>query len=166
MTKTLFKAALAATAATGLFASPAMAQSVEPFTATATIVKPLELTKVSDLDFGTITMGSGLTSSDVVVTQSGAGSTCGANLTCTAPTPGSFTIAGVGLQGVDISYTAPASLDDGAGNTVAFTADAPASVTLLADGTGAFGFGGTITVDAATVDGVYSATFDVTAAYN
>ena len=87
MTKTLFKAALAATAATGLFASPAMAQSIEPFTATATIVKPLELTKVSDLDFGTITMGSGLTSSDVVVTQSGAGSTCGANLTCTAPTP-------------------------------------------------------------------------------
>ena len=166
MTKTFFKAALAATVATGLFASPAMAADTESFTATATIVKPIQLSKVTDLDFGTITMGSGLVSSNVVVTQSGVGSSCGANLTCTAPTPGSFTIAGVGLQGVAISYVAPATLDDGNGNTVAFTADAPSSVTLLADGTGAFGFGGTIAVAAATVDGVYSATFDVTAAYN
>ena len=166
MTKTLFKAALAATVTTGLFASPAMAQSVEPFTATAVIVKPLELTKVSDLDFGTITMGSALVSSSVTVDQAGVAPTCGAELTCSAPTAGSFTIAGVGLQGLDVTVAAPATLDDGLGNSVSFAADAPATVTLLADGSGAFGIGGSIVVDAATVDGTYSATFDVTVAYN
>lgn len=166
MTKNLFKAALAATVATSVFAAPAMAADTEPFTATATIVKPIELNKLTDLDFGTITMGSGLVSSNVVVDQAGTSPTCGANLTCTAPTAGSFTLLGVGLQDVDIDFVAPATLDDGLGNSVAFTADAPSSVTLLADGTGAFGFGGTITVAAATVDGVYTATFDVTASYN
>ena len=168
MTKTFFKAALAATVATGVFAAPAMAADTEPFTATATIVKPIELTKVTDLDFGTITMGSGLVSSNVVVDQAGTSPTCGANLTCTAPTAGSFTLLGIGLQGVDIDFTAPATLVNTADplESIPFIADAPGSVTLLADGTGAFGFGGTITVAAATVDGVYSATFDVTASYN
>ena len=52
--KTMFKAALAATVATGLFASPAMAanSATKPFTATAKIVKPLTLVNTSLLDFG------------------------------------------------------------------------------------------------------------------
>ena len=56
--KTLTKAALAATVATGLFASPAFARQHRDrrFTANATIVKPLTHGQVNDLDFGTITM--------------------------------------------------------------------------------------------------------------
>lgn len=164
--KTTYK--FAAIAALLVSATPAAAaiNATASAEARGLVLQPLTLTKVSDLDFGTITMGSALVSSTVTVDQAGVAPTCGANLTCSAPTAGSFTIAGVGLQGVDIDYVAPATLDDGLGNSVAFTADAPASVTLLADGSGAFGFGGTITVAAATVDGTYSATFDVTASYN
>ena len=168
MTKNLFKAALAATIVTG-FAAPAMAADTEPFTATAIIVKPIELNKLTDLDFGTITMGSGLVSSTVVVDQAGTSPTCGANLSCTAPTAGSFTITGgVGLQDVEITTTAPATLINTADplESVPFTIDAPGIVTLLANGTAAFGIGGTITVSASTVDGTYDATFNVTAAYD
>jgi len=54
--KTLIKAAVAATVATGLFASPALAANTAtaPFTAKAKIVKPLTLTAAGTLDFATI----------------------------------------------------------------------------------------------------------------
>lgn len=166
MTKTLFKAALAATVATGLFASPAMAADTEPFTATARIVSPLTLTNVDDLDFGTITMLTGLVSSDVDVGRAGGGSdACGANLACTTPTPASFTVAGSINQPLSVSVVAPATLVSGA-NSVVFSVDAPTAVTLDVNGAASFEIGGTITVDAATVDGTYTNTVDVTVEYS
>ncbi len=167
MTKTLIKAALAATVATGLFAAPAMAANTatKPFTATAKIVKPLTLTKVRDLNFGTITMLSGLTSSVVAVDQADAAS-CGSNLSCTAPVSAKFSVAGVALQTLDVDVQAITALTDPvSGETVAFNADAPSTVTLLADGSGKFNIGGDITVTAANDDGVYSADIDVTVSY-
>ena len=165
--KTMFKAALAATVATGLLAAPAFAANsdTKPFTATAKIVKPLTLTKVKDLDFGTITMGNSLTSSDVTVDQAGTAPTCGANLSCTAPTAGSFTVTGVGTQSLTVSLTPPATLKDASNNTVALTVDAPATVALT-NGSGSFGIGGKITVTSGTVEGTYSNTMDVTVSYN
>ena len=167
MTKTLFKAALAATVATGIFAAPAMAADTETFTATARIVRPLVLTKVTDLDFGTITMLSGLVSSDVDVGRVGGGaSSCGANLACTAPTAASFTVTGSADQDLDVTIAAPATLDDGAGNSVNFAADAPVLVSLDSAGDASFEIGGTITVLSTTVDGTYSNTVDVTVEYS
>lgn len=165
----LSKAALAATVATALVATPAFAANsdVKPFTATAKIVKPLILTKVKDLDFGTITMGNALTSSNVTVDQAGTAPTCGANLTCSAPTAASFTVAGVGTQTLTVSLGTPPTklvntLDDT--KSVPFTVDAPATVSLTS-GSGSFGIGGLITVASGTVDGDYSATMNVTVSY-
>lgn len=168
MTKTLFKAALAATAATGLFASPAMAADTETFTATARIVSPLTLDKNADLDFGTITIlpTLGAVGEDVSVGRVGGGANaCGPNLSCTAPTPANFDVTGSINQGLDVTITPPTTLDFGA-NTVAFTLDAPSTVTLDATGAVVFEVGGTIRVLPSTVDGTYSAMMDVTVEYS
>lgn len=170
MTKFLTKAALAATAATGLFAAPALAADSAPFTATARIVSPLLLTKDADLDFGTITLLPTLPAAgeDVVVGRAGLGggtTSCGANLACTAPTAAAFTVAGSNDQNVGISVVAPATLDSGA-NTVAFSVDAPSDVDLNETGDASFEIGGTITVFPTTVDGTYSNTVVVTVEYS
>ena len=168
MTKFLTKAALAATVATGLFASPALAADTEAFTATARIVSPLTLTNTADLNFGTITMLSGLVSSDVVVSQDGSSDNCGANLSCTAGSAASFDVEGSINQGVSITLDMPANpglLMNGAAS-VAFVADAPASVTLDGLGEASFNIGGTITVTSATTDGTYTNDIDVTVEYS
>lgn len=173
--KTLIKAAVAATVATGLFASPALAatttgnSAVAPFTAKAKIVKPLTLVKATDLDFGTITMGALLTSSKVVVGRTGGASdACGAELTCSAPTAASFDVTGVALQQLDITLSrVPAGLLNtlDATKSVAFTVDPDTTVTLDAAGAASFDIGGAITVLSSTVDGDYSNTMDVTVSY-
>jgi len=169
--KTMFKAALAATVATGLFASPALAanSATAPFTAKAKIVKPLTLTKATDLDFGTITMGAALSSSDVVVGRSGGTATtsCGTNLTCSAPTAASFNVTGVALQTLNVTLGAVTPLVNTLDNTktVSFSADPDTTVSLDAAGAGSFDIGGKITVLAATADGDYTGTVNVTVAY-
>ena len=168
MTKFLTKAALAATVASGLFAAPALANTDDgTFVAKAVIVKPVTLTKDADLDFGTITLGSDLVSSDVVVSQAGL-RTCdpsAAIVTCTQPAAAAaFSVLGVANQTLDIEYgdvTALASATD----SVAFELDGPGTVDLDASGVGAFNVGGTITVTSDTDDGAYSADVDVTVTY-
>jgi hypothetical protein len=168
MTKTFLKGALLA--AVAVVATPALAANPESFTANATIVKPLEISKVANLNFGTITMGSALTSASVTVDKaSGAQAVCGTNLTCLATdsNPGEFDVAGVGTQTVSLSYgTAPTKLKltSDATKTVDFTLDAPGSVNLV-DGDGTFFVGGSITVASTTVPGTYSADLTVTASY-
>jgi hypothetical protein len=174
--KTLIKAAVAATVATGLFASPALAASAGTgkFTANAKIVKPVTLTKGDDLDFGTTTMLPALDSTGATVTvgdQTGDKALCSdpTMLSCSGGKPASFTMSsGVGGQTVQISYNnAPTKLTilGGGTSTVDFALKAVPNVTLLADGTGAFNVGGTITVKNTTVDGTYAATVDIVANY-
>lgn len=170
MTKFLTKAALAATVATGLFASPALAADTKTFTATARIVSPLTLTKNADLNFGTITKLPALTSSTVVVGRAGGGTTaCGANLTCTAPSPANFSVTGSVGQELTVTTSALAVLTSGT-NTVNFAIDAPALVNLAPAGVGggtvSFDIGGMITVDSTTADGTYTGTVDVTVEYS
>ena len=175
MTKFLTKAALAATVATGLFASPALAADTEAFTATARIVSPLTLTNVNDLNFGTITKLPGLpvAGQAVVVGRSGgsAATSCGANLLCTTPTVASFNVSGSIGQGLTVTTSAVTSLGRvGGGGSVAFAADAPGTVALAGPGVGAgtasFEIGGSITVSSATPDGSYTADVDVTVEYS
>ena len=171
MTKFLTKAALAATVATGLFASPALAanSASAPFIAKAKIVKPLTLVKATDLDFGTITMGAALTSSNVVVARSGgsAATSCGANLTCTAPVAASFNVTGVALQQLDVSVGTFLPLRNTADltKTVALSVDPDLTVTLNSTGAGSFDIGGSITVTAGTADGDYTSSVPVTVSY-
>ena len=169
--KTLIKAAVAVTVATGLFAAPAFAanSASAPFTAKAKILKPLTLVKATDLDFGTITMGAALVSSNVVVGRSGGASTsCGANLICSAPTAASFDVTGVALQQLNIALSGvPATLVNtvDATKSVAFSVDPDTSVTLSSAGLGSFDIGGSITVASTTADGDYSGVVNVTVSY-
>jgi hypothetical protein len=171
MTKFLTKAALAATIATGLFVSPALAANTAtaPFVAKAKILKPLTLVKATDLDFGTITMGAALSSSNVVVARSGgsAATACGANLTCTVPTAGSFDVTGVAFQQLNVTIGTFLPLRNTADltKTVSLSIDNDATVTLDNAGLGSFDIGGSITVLAATADGDYTSTVPVTVTY-
>ncbi len=178
MTNFLTKAALAATVAGGLFATPALAapgDDNKDFTATAVIIKPLILTKVDDLNFGTITMLPTLTTQTVSVSQAEAGSCGGTDLTCDFPADpaASFTVAGVGTQTLTVDVggalggavpTALVNTADAA-ESVPFTVDAPLTTDLV-DGVGAFAIGGAIVVSASTVDGTYDADLNVTVSYN
>ena len=167
--KTMFKAALAATVATGLFAAPALAANTDtkPFTATARIVKPLTLTKTANLDFGIITMGATFAGANVSVSQAGVVA-CGTGLTCTGtPTAAAFDVTGVANQGLTVQVQPIALLTDiVSGDTLAFTASAPGSITLDSAGLDTFNIGGTITVPADTSDGTYGADINVTVTYS
>jgi len=167
--KTLFKAALAATVATGLFAAPAMAanSATKPFTATAKIVKPLTLVNTATLDFGIITMSQTFAGGDVIIDQAGA-VTCDAALTCTGtPTAGAFDVTGVANQGLTVTVQPTALLKDVvSGDTLAFVTDAPSAITLDSAGLDSFNIGGTITIPADASDGTYGADIDVTVTYS
>jgi hypothetical protein len=173
--KTMIKAALAATVVTGLFASPALAASAGTgqFLGKAKIVKPVTLTWVDDLDFGTTTMLAALDNTGATVTVANtatATAQCSdtTKLTCAGGKPALFNLSsGVGGQTIQISYTnAPTVLTLVGGTaTVGFQLAAVTDVQLAANGTGKFNVGGTITVKDTTVDGNYQATVNIVANY-
>jgi len=171
MTKFLTKAALAATVA--LFATPALAApaGTSEFDAKAKIVKPVTLTKVTDLDFGTTTMNPALTSATVTVGDTtGDVAVCSStDLSCSGGFPASFTLSsGVQGQTVQISFDdAPTQLDHTTipGSSVPFSLNAVEDVLLDSVGAGSFNVGGTITVDSGTDDGDYKATVNIVANY-
>ena len=115
MTKFLTKAAMAATVATSLFAAPALAAppATGSFDANATIVKPVTMTQVDDLDFGITTMNPTLTSATVSVGDAdGSVAVCSSivMLTCSGGNPAKFDLtSGVRNQTVQISFDSPPS---------------------------------------------------------
>ena len=152
-----------------VLASPAAAVSpATQATANAKIYKPLTISKVQNLDFGVIVLGSGTWSGEVVsISQAGA-LTCGGgtNLTCSgSPQVAKYHL--VGTNNATVTVSSPGFNLTGPG-TLAFTPNAPATVNLGATGstTGVdFSIGGSITLASTTPDGVYSGTFAVTADY-
>ena len=172
-----FLATAGAIAVLALTGTPAAAVTpTQQATATAKIFKPLQISWVQNLDFGTIVL-TGSTFSGESVTMSPAGAvTCGTtagDLTCSgAPKPAKYHL--IGTNNAAVTVTSPGfNLSDGAGNTLAFvtTFATPLSSTtgsVNLGGTGAvdFSLGGTISgLSNATPDGVYTGTFTVTADY-
>jgi hypothetical protein len=162
-------ASAAAILVLALAASPAAAVSpLTQATANAKIYKPLTISKVQNLDFGVIVLGSGAWAGEVVsISQAGA-LTCGGgtNLTCSgSPQPAKYHL--VGTNNATVTISSPGFNLTGPG-TLAFTPNAPATVNLGASGvtTGVdFSIGGSITLASTTPDGVYVGTFAVTADY-
>lgn len=165
MTKFVRLAAIAAAAT--IFATPAIAQvapSNGPAEARATIVKPLTLSRVDHLDFGSIVVwGTGT----VTLTQAGALSCTVATLTCAGPgTPASFQVTGSNNHVVQIN-TSDTTITNGT-DILNFTIDAPDTITLPNSGVGngaTFAVGGSIAVPEATSAGLYSGDMDVTIQY-
>jgi len=158
-------AALAA--ATAAVATPAFAQVVPgngPAQARATIVKPLTLTRVAHLDFGSIVVwGDGTVS----MNQAGTLTCTAATLVCAASgTPAEFTVTGTNNRIVQVNAS-NSTISNGT-DTLNFTVNAPATVTLPNSGVGNginFKVGGSIGVFETSSPGLYSGDMNVTVQY-
>ena len=169
MTNLLRMTLAASVAAFTLTSVPAAAaptsSSNGPATARARIVKPLTLTRTSNMDFG-----------DIVVQDAGVATmaldgslSCSGGLTCAASgTAAAYLVTGTNNQVVTV--TAPdVSLTNATNPGTPLTLDlnAPATVTLPNSGASGqpFSVGGSIAVAATTRDGVYTGDLAVTVDY-
>lgn len=166
-----FFAPLALAAAVAL-AAPAQAAPVAATPsaqAQALILIPLTLVAVDDLDFGTVI--SSPVSGTINVPANGGARTAAGGVTLVASDPGlraRFAGAGSPGQMVLIDVTNPGTLSNGTDTVtiLALTLDGPA-VRTIDPVTRAFYFhvGGVLQVGADQAEGLYTATFDVTADY-
>jgi hypothetical protein len=168
MTKFVKYAAVAAAAlaATPALAAPVGVTGAAP-TANARIIKPLTLTATGALDFGTIVMN-GVTATRTVTLNADTTISCATELVCALNgTVPSYNVRGTQGQQVNIIKTA-STLTGSNGGTLTLTPVGQASVTLANSGAPGddFAIGGSIDIDAATVDGVYTGTVDVQVDYN
>jgi len=166
MNKALFSVALAATVltATSAVAAPTSVSN-GPVQAHATIVKPLTLTKVSDMDFGSIVV-----QDDGTASLANSGSlTCPATLTCAGTgTPAEYTVTGTNNQVVFITkpnVTLTNAANPGTPLTLVLTG--PTQVTLPNSGASGINFklGGDLAILATTKEGVYQGDLAVTVNY-
>ena len=132
--------------------------------------KPLSLTRVQDLDLGTIVLAPGTWSSATVsITRSGAFSCTNPNTTCTGVAQvATYTVAGSNNEVVRI--TAPnVTLTNQADptKTLVMVVDNPGTITLQNGGKKGtdFSLGGSIALNSSTAGGLYAGTFDVTVDY-
>ncbi len=152
----------------GLFAQNT---DTEQTTATATIVGPLTLTKVSDMDFGTIAV-SAATGTVVLATDNTRSATGGASLV--PPLNGvaaSFTVAGQATETFAITLPLDGTVSlTGPGVAMpvtGFNHNAGANPALNGSGAASFTVGATLATGASQASGVYtSASFPVTVSYN
>lgn len=166
------KIALAGSIAAAMVSAPAAYAADATVDASAEIIEAVTIDTVVDMDFGTIAAdATGGTA--VLNAASGATSAC-ATLTCVGTSnPGSFRVNGADGQNVVASFgTSTANIDltrSGGTETMALAATLSADG-ALGSGTNAAGqftyyVGGTLTVGANQVAGVYEGTLDVTADY-
>jgi hypothetical protein len=160
----------ACVAATALTAAPALA-ATPPRQADgqALVLIPLTLTKIKDLDFGSIVPSA---SSGIVIINATSGARTSVGGVTLVPGDAGFRarFAGAGSpnQQVIMTMNAPAQLTDTAGDTidvVALTMDGPATRTINSTRAFFVGVGGAILVGANQAQGVYTGQFDVTANY-
>ena len=137
---------------------------------TANNVKPLVLTKVQDLDLGTVTLGIGVWSNATVsLSQAGVLSCANANITCT----GAVAVATYNVQGskqntVNISVPNVTLVNQSdSSQTLTLVTSAPASLVLANSGFPGsdFSIGGSVTLNSTTAAGTYVGTFNVTVNY-
>ena len=136
----------------------------------ASVVKPLTLTWLQDLDLGSIVLGPGTWSNaTVAISQAGVFSCTNSNVTCTGATK----VAQYKLTGTNnmtVRITAPnvtlVNQNDPT-KTLVLMIDSPGTVAITSSGAKGvnFGLGGSLTVNSATAGGVYNGTLNVTVDY-
>ena len=134
----------------------------------ALILIPLKITKVNDLDFGTVVTSA--SSGTVTIAADGSGQSVTGGVTALASAPGAraqFAGAGTPNQQVDLFLAPPATIKDGLGNSMPISMNLE-NTSVIIDSTHAFfvGVGGTVTVGANQTDGLYTGTFTILAQYN
>ena len=151
-----------------------VAQPVGAVTQTATVnasvVKPLELTRIQDLDLGTISLTPGTWSGATVgISRAGVLTCANPNFVCSGTAQVAiYNVVGTN-KGVVLIHAPNVTLVNQADTTKALTlvVDAPASVTLTNSGQPGVNFpiGGSITVSGSTAGGDYQGTFNLTVEY-
>ena len=165
--KPLLALAVLAVAATPAMAAPVAAPTSPP--GRAVLLIPLQLIKVEDLSFGSV-VPSGLSGTVTISATTGARTIAGGvtGLPSDVGRRAEFAGAGSPNQLVVLSITPPANLTSVAGDTLpvlALTLDGLPIRTIPATRAFTFGVGGIINVNANQPEGVYTATYDVTAQY-
>jgi hypothetical protein len=136
----------------------------------ASVVKPLVLTWLQDLDLGSVVLGPGTwTGATVSISRTGAFTCSNANVACSGVTKvAQYNVSGSNNNVVHI--TAPnvtlVNVSD-ASQRLTLVVDNPGTVTLTNSGPPGsnFSLGGSITVSSATAGGTYSGVFNVTVDY-
>lgn len=156
--------------AAAVAAAPAAAAPTQSATVNATVVKPILLKWVQDLDLGSITLKPGTWSGATVsISRTGVFSCANPNLTCA----GFRQVAkynAVGTNNMTATITASNVVMRNQADptkTLLLTLDKPASITFTNSGQPGvtFPIGGAITLNSTTADGTYSGTFNVTVDY-
>jgi hypothetical protein len=138
-------------------------------TANVKVLRPLQLTTLRNLDFGTIVIET-ITSNQIVsVNSSGRSCGSGGQLTCTGLfTTAEFQVTGTNNQVVTIRSATPTTiLTNAAGQTLTLTPQVPPSLTLPNSGVpgSTFQVGGSLVITPTTPPGLYSGTIDIQVAY-
>jgi Mat/Ecp fimbriae major subunit len=158
------KAAIAGTViAAAAFGSTAAQAATASADAKAVILAAVTVAKSSDLDFGTIAIG---TSGGAVTVNFANAATCTGGLVCpTTVTSAGFNVTGVTGQTVSVSVDPTVTLDrTGGGATMSATLSSNVS-TIVLDGTDAFVVGGVLTVAGTQMAGNYAKAFNVLVNY-
>ena len=160
----------AAVAALGLSGTAHAVPATVDASGRALILVPLQLTKIADLDFGSV-VPSAVSGVVTINATTGARSFAG-GVTGVASDAGNraeFGGAGSANQEVIVTVDPPLELTSGAGDTVAvlgFTLDGPSTRTVDPVSRAFFvGVGGTLQIEANQPEGDYLADFTVTANY-
>jgi len=150
-------------------ARPAMAATITA-SVNASANKPLVLSKLQDLDLGTVMLGPGVWSNaTVTISQLGVRICSPVNITCSgAAQVAQYNVQGSNQQIVRISVPNVVMTNQSDGSkTLTLTTDKPLAVILTNSGAPGtdFSIGGSVTVDSTTATGTYVGTFNVTADY-
>ena len=146
------------------------AAATQSASVTANAVKPLVISKLQDLDFGSVTLGPGTWSNaSVSLSQSGAFSCTSANVVCSGVTSvAQYNVQGSNKQTVRISAPNVTLVNQSdPTKTLTLVTDAPATILLTSSGIPGtnFSIGGSVTLNSTTAAGTYSGTFNVTVDY-
>jgi spore coat protein U-like protein len=159
-----FRVSLAALAALSSLATPAAAATIAA-TTSVNVVKPVQLSKLQDLDFGTLTF-SGYTGTRTISINQAGTFACATNIVCSGtPKPARFNIQGTNKMTALVTVTGGA-LSNGI-DSIPFTPDAPSSIYTPNSGAPGvdFNVGGSLSVSSTLVGGTYTGTINVTADY-
>lgn len=152
--------------------APAVAQSNSAglkATVTVKVQKPLQLTALRNLAFGTVLVGTYNGADTVTISPSGRICGTGGGLTCSGVfSTAQFRVTGSNNQVALISSPTPTvTLANGSGGTLSLTPTFPSSVTFDNSGNQGklFEVGGRLTFASNMPDGIYTGTLDIQVAY-
>jgi len=132
------------------------------------IISALEMTRASDLYFGSIVPNA--TQAGTVEVSSGGALTCGDNLTCLGDdiSAAGFKVRGEADHGYTVTLPDTVTISNGSATmTISELSDSVSGESAISDaGTDDFSVGGRLSVAAAQASGVYSGTFNVLIEYN